>query len=120
MNLLKPFIISIVTIFILAWFLPTVSYLDYTTLIIAGIVLTVLQKVVRPILNILFLPINIVTLGFFSIVINVAMLWFAMYLVPGFTIQSMTIGGIALNQFFSLLVVSFLLSFLQTIVGFIL
>jgi len=84
MKLLKPFIITVATIFILAYALPTVNYLDFTTLIIAGLVLTLLQKVARPVLNLLFLPINLVTLGLFSMVINVALLWLATYLVPGF------------------------------------
>jgi putative membrane protein len=118
MKLLKPFIITVATIFILAYVLPTISYLDFTTLIIAGLVLTLLQKIARPILNLLFLPINLVTLGLFSMVINVALLWLATYLVPGFEIQSMVIAGVELNQFFSLLVISFLISFLQNLIGF--
>jgi putative membrane protein len=118
MNLLKPFIVTIATIFILAWVLPTVSYANLTTLVLAGIVLTLLQKIAKPVLNLLFLPINIVTLGLFSMVINVALLWLATYLVPGFEIQSMVIAGVELNQFFSMLVISFLLSFLQNLIGF--
>lgn len=118
MKVLKPFIITGATIFILAWFLPTVSYLDLTTLLLASVVLTLLQKIARPVLNLLFLPVNIVTLGLFSTIINVCLLWLATYLVPGFEIQSMVIGGVALNDFFSLLVISFLISFLQNFIGF--
>jgi putative membrane protein len=120
MNLLKPIIVTAATIFSLAWFLPTVSFGDYTTLLIASVVLALLQQIVKPILNILFLPVNVVTLGLFSVIINVALLWFATYLVPGFEIQSMILFGVELNQFFSLLVISFLISFLQTVIGFIL
>jgi putative membrane protein len=120
MGLLKPIISTIVTIFILAWLLPTVSYLNWTTLILAGVVLTLLQKIVRPILKLLFLPINIVTLGLFSVVLNVFLLWLATYLVPGFQIQPMTLLGVQLGSFFSLLVVSIFLGFLQGIVGLVL
>ena len=120
MNLLKPIIVSIITIFILAFALPTVSYTDWITLILAGVVLTLLQKIARPALKLLFLPINIVTLGLFSIVINVALLWLATYLVPGFSIEATTIAGIELNQFFTLVIISFLISFLQTAIGFVL
>ena len=120
MKLLKPIIVSVVTIFILAFALPTVQYSDWITLVLAAFVLTLLQKVVRPILKLLFLPINIVTLGFFSIVINVALLWLATYLVPGFSIEATTIAGVELNQFFTLVVISFLISFLQTTIGFVL
>lgn len=118
MGLLKPFIATAATIFILAWMLPTVSYASVTTLVIASVVLTLLQKIAKPVLNLLFLPVNIVTLGFFSLVINVALLWLATYLVPGFEIKSMVIGDVALNNFFSLLVISFLISFFQNLIGF--
>lgn len=118
MGILKPFIVTGATIFILAWMLPTVSYANLTTLVIASIVLTLLQKVARPVLSLLFLPINLVTLGLFSMVINVCLLWLATYLVPGFEIKSMIIGGVELNQFFSLLLISFLISFFQNVIGF--
>lgn len=120
MGLLKPIIVSAVTIFILAFALPTVSYLDWVTLLIAATVLTLLQKVIGPILKILTLPINLVTLGFFSLVINAALLWLATYLVPGFSIEATQIAGIEFNQFFTLIIVSFLISFLQSVIGFIL
>jgi len=120
MKLLKPIIVLIVTMAILAWALPNVAYSDYITLILAGVVLTMLEKIIKPILKFLFLPINIVTLGFFSIVINVFILWLVTYFVPGFNIEPMIIFGISLNQFFTLLFVSSLIGFCQRTVNFIL
>jgi putative membrane protein len=104
---------TIVTIAILAWIVPGVSYGSWITLIIAGVVLALLDMLVRPILKLLFLPINIVTLGFFGWVINVFILWLATYLVPGFQIINLTVLGIALNQFFSLLLISSLISLIH-------
>lgn len=117
MGFVKPVINTAITLFILAWILPTVAYADWITLTLAAIVLTVLQKLISPLLKLLFLPINIVTLGFFSILINVSLLWLATHLVPGFQIQSMTVLGISLNQFFSLWLVSILISVLRSLVG---
>ena len=113
MNFIKAVISTILTIAILAWFFPNINYSSSVTLIIAGIVLTLLDKLLRPLLKILFLPINIVTLGFFSLVINVFILYLATYLVPGFAITNVMIFGLALNQFFSLLFASALIGFLQ-------
>ena len=118
--MLKPILATGLTIFVLAYLLPTVSYSSIPALVVASIVLTILQKIIKPILNLLFLPINIVTLGFFSLVINVTLLWVATYLVPGFNIQAMTIFGTHLNQFFSLLVVSAFIGLLQSLIGFVL
>lgn len=114
MNLLKPIIITFLSIVILAWLIPVVSFSSWPTLIVASIVLTILQKVVRPILKILFLPINIVTLGLFSGVINIIILWLVMALVPGFHLDQVMVFGVHLNWFFSLLFISFLLSLIQS------
>jgi len=120
MKLLKPLITSTITIFLLAYFLPTVSYMNWTTLALAAVVLTLLNKIIRPVLKILFLPINIVTLGLFSLVLNVALLWLVTYLVPGFHIEVMTLLGVQFNEFFSLLIVSALIGLFQNFLGFLL
>lgn len=120
MKLLKPVITYVLTIAVLAWAIPSISYTNVTTLILASFVLALLQKVAKPVLKILFLPINVVTLGLFSLVINVFILWLATYLVPGFSIDNLVVFGVHLNQFFSLLFVSFLIGFMQGIFGFIL
>ena len=120
MKLLKPIIAAAVTLAILAWFLPTVTIANWTAMIIAGIVMVLINKILKPILKLLFLPINIVTLGLFSIVINVAMLWLVTYLVPGFHISKMVLLGVPLNQFMSILVVSILIGFVNNFVSFVL
>jgi putative membrane protein len=120
MGLLKPIIVSAVTLFLLSWVLPTVSFSNWTTLLLAAVVLTFIQALVKPILKLIFLPINIITLGLFSMVLNVVLLWLVTYLVPGFSIQAMVLFGVSLNQFFSLLVTSFLISLIQNMVDFIL
>jgi len=104
---------TIITLAILAWIIPGVSFGSWVTLAVAGLVLALLEMLVRPVLKLLFLPINIVTLGFFGWVINVFLLWLAMYLVPGFQISNLTVMGLALNQFMTLLLISFLISFIQ-------
>jgi putative membrane protein len=118
MKLLKPLISTGLTIFLVSYLLPTVSFSDnWVTLVLAAIVLTLLQKIIKPILKILFLPVNVITLGLFSLVINVTVLWLATYLVPGFRIENMILFDQHLNHFFSLLVVSFVLGVTQSVVG---
>ena len=115
MKLIRSILITAITIAILAWALPNVSYMNWITLLLASFVLTFLQNIAKPVLKLLFLPINIVTLGLFSLVINVFLLWLATYLVPGFNIQPMRLFGIALGQFSSLLFISFVISLIQNI-----
>jgi len=115
--MIRSLLLTAITIAILAWALPTISYMNVVTLLLASLVLTLLQKVAKPVLKLLFLPINIVTLGLFSLVINVFLLWLATFLVPGFQIQSMILAGIALGEFGSLLLVSVIISIIQNILS---
>lgn len=110
MKIFKSLLSAGATLLILGWLLPTVSYLNVFTLINFSLIFLLIQKIIKPILKIFFLPINVVTLGFFSLVINVALLWLTIFLVPGLTIRPMTILGWQAGQFSSLVIVSMLMS----------
>jgi putative membrane protein len=57
------------------------------TLVLAGLLLGVVNAVVRPIAIILTLPFTILTIGFFLLVINAGMLWLVAAMLPGFHIN---------------------------------
>ncbi len=116
-TLFRSVLVTIFSILILTWLFPQVSVANTVTLILAGLVLAVLNLTIRPILKILFLPINLITLGIFGWVINVLILYMALWLVPGFTIQEMTVLGFALNEFWSITLVAVLLSVFGTLLG---
>ncbi len=109
----RLFINTGITLWILSYFLPTIKFSDWTALVLTSLVMVFVQKIIKPVIKILFLPINIVTLGLFSVVINVAMLWLVTYLVPGFEITNMVVLGVHLNSFASLLFASILIGFVQ-------
>jgi putative membrane protein len=44
----------------------------------------------KPIINILTLPLNIITLGFFSLVVNGALFWYLGTIVNGFSVDTFT------------------------------
>lgn len=112
----RPIIRTAITLFLLAWLLPTVSFYNWVTLLIASVVVTFLYAIIRPILKVLFLPINIITLGLFSTILNTILLYVVMYLVPGFTITPMLIFGVYLNQFFSIMLISVLIGFINPLI----
>jgi len=60
------------------------------TLVLGGILLGVVNAIVRPIAFILTLPITILTLGLFLLVLNAAMVGLVALLLPGFHITSFT------------------------------
>lgn len=57
------------------------------TLVLAGLLLGVVNAVVRPIAIILTLPFTILTIGFFLLVINAGMLWLVAAMLPGFHVN---------------------------------
>ncbi|HLE40125.1 MAG TPA: phage holin family protein [Nitrospirota bacterium] len=79
-------------------------------LLAAGI-LGIVNAVIRPVVLLLTLPINILTLGLFTLVINAAMLKLVAGLVPGFAIETL---GAAL---FGALLVSIISWILNLFVG---
>ena len=68
------------------WLLDSVTIAGFQTLLIATLVLLGINVLVKPILSFLTIPINILTLGIFGMVLNVALFWFGQALVDGFTI----------------------------------
>jgi len=58
--------------------------------LIIGACLTLFNMFLKPIINILTLPLNIVTLGFFSLVVNGALFWYLGTIVNGFSVTTFT------------------------------
>jgi putative membrane protein len=59
---------------------------DPTTVVLAGALLGIVNAIVRPIAIVLTLPLTILTLGFFLLVVNTAMVALVAALLPGFHI----------------------------------
>lgn len=76
--------------------------------LVAGLVLAILNLIVRPILKLISFPLILLTLGLFTLVINALILWIADYLVTFLSIGSLaalaeaTIIVSIINLFFSL------------------
>ncbi len=79
------------------------------SLIAASLVIGLLNAFIRPFLILLTLPINILTLGLFTLIINAMLFYLASYIVKGFVVESffsalagsiiMSIIGLILNAF---------------------
>ena len=58
--------------------------------IVAAGILGVVNAVIRPVVLLLTLPINLLTLGLFTLIINAWMLQLVAWLVPGFVVETFT------------------------------
>ncbi len=70
-----------------AWLLPGISFGSLPALVIGGLVLGLVNAVVRPVLHLMSLPITILTLGLFIFVVNGVAFALAAWLTPGFAVQ---------------------------------
>ena len=66
-----------------AWVVPGISVSSFGTALIASIVIALINVFIKPILVLLTLPINILTLGIFILVINALLFMFVAFLIPG-------------------------------------
>ncbi|MHB9097479.1 MAG: phage holin family protein [Syntrophales bacterium] len=70
-----------------SWFLDGIRVDSLVSAVLAAAMLGLLNAFLRPLLIILTLPLNIVTLGLFTFLINALMLKIASELIPGFTVR---------------------------------
>lgn len=87
MSILINWLVSALAILVTAYILPGVQVSSFTAALLAAVVLGIINAVIRPILLILTLPINILTLGLFTFVINALVIILTSHLVPGFKVN---------------------------------
>jgi putative membrane protein len=90
------------------------------TLLVAAFTLGMINLLIKPVINILLLPINLITLGTFRWLVNVAALYLVTVIVPdfkivsfqflGLTYKGIVIPALSLNLIFSFVVISFMIS----------
>jgi putative membrane protein len=87
LSFIIKFIVTAVLVFGLSRILPGVELGGVGSEALLLIVLGILNAVVRPILSLLSLPITILTLGLFSLVINVVIILLADWLMDSFNVH---------------------------------
>ncbi len=76
--------LSMVGLWIATRWVSGITIDDPQTLVLAGIVLGVVNAIVRPIAVILTFPLTLLTLGFFLLVVNAGMLGLTAWILHGF------------------------------------
>ena len=70
-----------------AWLVPGIKLDGFLTAFVAAAVIAIVNISLKPILNLITLPINVLSLGLFTLVINAILLMFVAYIVTGFEID---------------------------------
>ncbi len=96
MNILLNWVVLTLTIFGLAYFVPGIAVDSVITGVIVGSCLAFINLVIKPVIKLVTLPINLLTLGLFGLVINALLFWGLSVVIPGFTVstfQAILIGS---------------------------
>lgn len=68
---------------------PGVNLANFPAAMVAALVIGVVNAGVKPVISLLSLPLNILSLGAFSLVVNGLCFWLASLLVPGFRVAGL-------------------------------
>ncbi|MFC1726945.1 phage holin family protein [Patescibacteria group bacterium] len=96
----RSYVYNLAALKITSYMLEGVTLLGgYKTLFLAGLVLTLVNLFVRPLIKLLFLPVNLLTLGAFRWLINVVTLYLVTLIVPQFEIKAYLFKGYTYQGF---------------------
>jgi len=87
MTLITKVLLVALALLLAAEIIPGITVSGFYIAVIASVILGLLNLVVRPVLILLTLPINILTLGLFTLVINAALFGFAASFIEGFSVS---------------------------------
>lgn len=85
--ILKVIIIAF-TIMALPRFIPGIEVSTFKNAILATLALALVNILIKPVLKLITLPVNIISLGLFGLVINGVLLWAVAFYIPGFDVET--------------------------------
>lgn len=88
MGLLINWLLAALAIMVTAYLLPGVQLAGFVPALVAALVLGLVNAFIKPVVVLLTLPLNILTLGLFTLVINALLIMLVSKLVSGFQVQS--------------------------------
>ena len=95
MKLIVRLGINVFALLIVEYIIPGFWLESIWTAIVAAVVIGVVNTFIRPILQLIALPVSILSFGISAFLINVALLYLVSLVVPGFEITSFTTAIVA-------------------------
>ena len=91
---LKYFLINTTSLYLISLVVTGLIFSDgLNTVILTGIALAVTSLIIKPIINLLLLPLNLITFGLFRWVSYAVTLYIVTLIVPGFEITNFVFAG---------------------------
>ncbi|HJV75413.1 MAG TPA: phage holin family protein [Noviherbaspirillum sp.] len=103
MRLLITWLINAAALFALPYLMQSIRVENFTTALIAALVLGLVNVLIKPILVLLTLPVTVLTLGLFILVINGLLFWVVANFIGGFYVAGFwsAVGGALLYSLIS-------------------
>lgn len=101
-NILLKWLIYALLIVFVSWIVPGIEVDNFISAMLVCIILALINTFIKPLIQLIALPVTVITLGLFSLVINALMLMLAGWIAPGFEVEgflSALIGSILLSLF---------------------
>ena len=95
MELLIRLAINVFALFVVDYLVPGFELGGIQTAVVAAIVIGIVNTLIKPVLQLIALPISILTFGIAAFFINVTLLYLSSKLVPGFVIDTYVTAIIA-------------------------
>ncbi|WP_028990558.1 phage holin family protein [Thermithiobacillus tepidarius DSM 3134] len=86
MRLLLRWLINALTLLFVSFLFPSIQIAGIGAALITALALGLVNALIWPVLLLVTLPINVLTLGLFTLVINGLLFWFVSSFVPGFQV----------------------------------
>lgn len=80
-------VLNAAALLVVAYLIPGFEVSGFLTALLVALVLGIVNAIIRPIVVLLTLPINILTLGLFTLVINALLIWLIASFIKGFDIE---------------------------------
>ncbi len=87
-------------VYLLPHVIPDIVVSGFVVALVASAVIGVINLLIKPVVKILTLPINLITLGLFGVIVNAGLFWLGTLFVNGFevtTIIGVLFGSIVLS-----------------------
>jgi putative membrane protein len=95
MSIFIGLLVNIISLMVVSYLIPGFSFTDMRALLVTAVVIGIINVFIKPILQLIALPLSIMTLGLFAFFVNVSLLWIAAEIVPGFDIQNFFTAALA-------------------------
>lgn len=83
-----------------AWLIPGIEVSSFWSAMLACVIIALINAFIKPLIQLITLPLNILTIGLFTFVINALLLMLAGWIAPGLEVEgflSALLGSVVLS-----------------------